>query len=178
MDGSRPSRVLPSLHGGISFVSLLLFAKKGKKDCLCMDRNLIRDSGVHQPDESLAEEDPNITIREGDNSSDSSSVSSNSDMPDNNDPPAQVRPQQVANIPLFDGERGESFTNWLETLENTRDAYDWPEDSLVGVAKTRGGPRIAEWLRGQRLQGTTYLQWGTDAGLKKALQGRFGPKYM
>ena len=100
-----------------------------------MDRKLIRDSGVHQPDESLAEEDPNITIREGDNSSDSSSVSShssNNDMPDN-DPPAQVRPQQVANIPLFDGERGESFNNWLETLENTRDAYDWPEDSLVGV---------------------------------------------
>jgi len=146
---------------------------------LFMDRKLIRDSGVHQPDESLAEEDPNITIREGDNSSDSSSVSShssNNDMPDN-DPPAQVRPQQVANIPLFDGERGESFTNWVETLENTRDAYDWPEDSLVGVAKTRGGPRIAEWLRGQRLQGTTYLRWGTDAGLKKALQGRFGPKF-
>ena len=58
-----------------------------------MDRKLIRDSGVHQPDESLAEEDPNITIREGDNSSDSSSVTShlsNNDMPDN-DPPAQVR---------------------------------------------------------------------------------------
>ena len=29
-----------------------------------MDRNLIHDSGVHQPDESLAEEDPNITIRD------------------------------------------------------------------------------------------------------------------
>ena len=110
-----------------------------------MDKNLIRDSGVHQPDESLAEEDPNITIREGDNSSDSSSVTSHSssaDMPDND--PVQVRPQQVANIPLFDGERGESFTNWLETLENTRDTYNWPEDSLVGVAKTRGGPKIAE----------------------------------
>ena len=89
----------------------------------------------------------------------------------------QVRPQQVANIPLFDGERGESFTNWVETLENTRDAYGWPADSLVGVAKTRGGPRIAEWLRGQRLQGNTYQLWGTDAGLKKALEGRFGPKF-
>ena len=97
-------------------------------------------------------------------------------MPDN-DPPAQVRPQQVANIPLFDEGRGESFINWVETLKNTRDAYGWPADSLVGVAKTRGGPRIAEWLRGQRLQGITYLLWGTDAGLKKALQGRFGPKF-
>ena len=145
-----------------------------------MDRNLIRDSGVHQPDESLAEEDPNITIREGDISSDSSedNSSDNADiMPDNNDPPVQVRPQQVANIPLFDGERGESFTNWIETLENTKDAYNWPVDSLVGVAKTRGGPKIAEWLRGQRLQGTTYAQWDGDNGLKKALKKRFGPKY-
>ena len=127
-----------------------------------MDRNLIRDSGVHQPDESLAEEDPNITIRDGDISSDVSSEDDNSStnaasMPDNNDPPIQVRPQQVANIPLFDGERGESFINWIETLESTRDAYNWPVDSLVGVAKTRGGPKIAEWLRGQRLQGTTCL---------------------
>ena len=90
-----------------------------------MDRNLIRDSGVHQPDESLAEEDPNITIRDGDISSDASSEDNSSEnaasMPDN-DPPVQVRPQQVANIPLFDGERGESFINWIETLKNTRGA--------------------------------------------------------
>ena len=35
--------------------------------------------------------------------------------------PGQVRPQQIANIPLFDGERGEGFVNWIETLENARD---------------------------------------------------------
>ena len=144
-----------------------------------MDRNLIRDSGVHQPDESLAEEDPNITIRDGDISSDASkdNSSDSADIMPDNDPPVQVRPQQVANIPLFDGERGESFTKWIETLENTKDAYDWPVNSLVGVAKTRGGPKIAEWLRGQRLQGTTYAQWDGDNGLKKALKKRFGPKY-
>ena len=56
----------------------------------------------------------------------------------------QVRPQQIANIPLFDGERGEGFVNWIETLENARDAYDWPMDSLVGIAKSRGGPKIVE----------------------------------
>ena len=72
-------------------------------------------------------------------------------------PAGQVRPQQLANIPLFDGERGEGFVNWVETLENARDAYDWPVDSLVGVAKSRGGPKIAEWLRGKRLQGTTFV---------------------
>ena len=89
--------------------------------------------------------------------------------------PGPVRPQQIANIPLFDGERGEGFVNWVETLENARDAYDWDIDSLVGVAKSRGGPKIVEWLRGMRLQGTTYQVWGTDAGLKKALMSRFGP---
>ena len=88
-----------------------------------------------------------------------------------------VRPQQIANIPMFDGERGEGFVNWLETLENARDAYNWPIDSLVGVAKSRGGPKIVEWLRGKRLQGTTYAVWNTDAGLKKALLSRFGPKH-
>ena len=88
-----------------------------------------------------------------------------------------VRPQQIANIPMFDGERGEGFVNWLETLENARDAYNWPIDSLVGVAKSRGGPKIVEWLRGKRLQGTTYAVWNTDAGLKKALLLRFGPKH-
>ena len=50
--------------------------------------------------------------------------------------PGQVCPQQIANIPLFDGERGEGFVNWIETLENARDAYDWPVDSLVGIAKS------------------------------------------
>ena len=89
----------------------------------------------------------------------------------------QVRPQQIANIPLFDGERGEGFVNWIETLENARDAYDWPVDSLVGIAKSRGGPKIVEWLRGKRLQGTNYTVWNTDAGMKKALMSRFGPKH-
>ena len=44
-------------------------------------------------------------------------------------------------------------------------------------AKSRGGPKIVEWLRGKRLQGTTYAVWNTDAGLKKALLLRFGPKH-
>ena len=50
-------------------------------------------------------------------------------------------------------------------------------DSLVGIAKSRGGPKIVEWLRGKRLQGTTFDVWNTDAGLKKALMLRFGPKH-
>ena len=140
----------------------------------------IRDSGLPLNDDSI------ITIRGGDSSSDSDpednpNIPFNTPapspppiMPDNQD---HVRPQQIANIPLFDGERGEGFVNWLETLENAKDAYNWPVDSLVGVAKSRGGPKIVEWLRGKRLQGTTYAVWDTDAGLKKALLSRFGPKH-
>ena len=163
------------------------------------DRNRdrhIRDSGLPLNDDSL------ITIHGGDDSSSDtdsderirnqhnpaphhsptpSPTPSRSPSPPPNMARAgadgQVRPQQLANIPLFDGERGEGFVNWVETLENARDAYDWPEDSLVGVAKSRGGPKIAEWLRGKRLQGTTFAVWGTNAGLKKALMSRFGPKH-
>ena len=119
------------------------------------DRNRdrhIRDSGLPTNDDSL------ITIAGGDQSSDElirnffnpttpapSSSPLRSPSPPNMAqavPPGQVRPQQIANIPLFDGERGEGFVNWIETLENTRDAYDWPIDSLVGIAKSRGGPHF------------------------------------
>ena len=139
----------------------------------------IRDSGLPANDDSL------ITIAGGDrSSSDTDSeepiqgvLNPNQPIMPDPAPAGQVRPQQIANIPLFDGERGEGFVNWVETLENARDAYDWPIDSLVGVAKSRGGPKIVEWLRGKRLQGTTYQVWGTDAGLKSALMKRFGPKH-
>ena len=142
----------------------------------------IRDSVLPLNDDSI------VTTRGGDSSSETTSDEDpdplfNTPAPsppimaraaDNQD---HVRPQQIANIPMFDGERGEGFVNWLETLENARDAYNWPIDSLVGVAKSRGGPKIVEWLRGKRLQGTTYAVWNTDDGLKKALLSRFGPKH-
>ena len=107
----------------------------------------IRDSGLPLNDDSL------ITVRGGDSPSntDSEELIHNlfhpSPSPVNMAEPVQpgpVRPQQIANIPLFDGERGEGFVNWVETLENARDAYDWDIDSLVGVAKSRGGPKIVE----------------------------------
>ena len=106
------------------------------------DRNRdrhIRDSGLPLNDDSL------ITIHGGD---DSSSDTDSDDRIRNHHNPAphhsptpsptpsrspspplnmaragaegQVRPQQLANIPLFDGERGEGFVNWVETLENAR----------------------------------------------------------
>ena len=92
----------------------------------------VRDSGLPLNDNSL------ITITGGDGSTTSdtdsdelvrnflnpahpprsptsSSTPSRSPSPTNMAQPVapgQVRPQQLANIPLFDGERGEGFVNW------------------------------------------------------------------
>ena len=33
-------------------------------------------------------------------------------------PAAGVLPGQLSALPLFDGERGEAFVNWLEVIEN------------------------------------------------------------
>ena len=96
----------------------------------------VRDSGFPLNDDSL------ITITGGDGSSSetdsdelvhnflnpaqpphSPTPSRSSSPPNMAQPiaPGQVRPQQIANIPLFDGEQGEGFVNWVETLENARD---------------------------------------------------------
>ena len=140
-----------------------------------------RDSGINQLDDSNlpvisdddytdAEDDINMAQQGQGNPGQAAQVPVNP-------PPVVPRPQQLANIPLFDGERGEGFINWLEALENAKDAYGWVDDHLVGVAKARGGPKIAEWLRGLRLQGVNHTVWLTDAGLRAALKKRFGPKY-
>ena len=104
----------------------------------------IRDSGLPTNDDSL------ITVRGGDSPSDTDSEELIHNLFHPSTPPANmadpvqpVRPQQIANIPLFDGERGEGFVNWVETLENARDAYDWDIDSLVGVAKAEEDPRLS-----------------------------------
>ena len=47
-------------------------------------------------------------------------------------------------MPLFDGEKGERFIKWLQALENAGDTYGWAVERLVGVAKARGGLKIAE----------------------------------
>ena len=90
-----------------------------------MDRE-VRDSGIHQPDDSFH---PAIADPPSEDSSDTESASS---MP-NDDPPVVPRPQQLANIPIFDGERGEGFINWLEAIENAGDAYGWAIDNLLQI---------------------------------------------
>ena len=139
-------------------------------------RDLVRDSGVHVPnsdeDNSFedAEENPNpvvaeaalVSIPEADSTKSENELSTE-DEEDNNgnndagqnvppqvDPnaPSAVQPQQLNALLQFDGNQGEAFVNWIECLETTRETYNWAENSLVQVAKAKGGAAIAEWDRG------------------------------
>ena len=100
-------------------------------------------------------------------------------MPPQVDPNASnaVQPQQLNALLQFDGNRGEAFVNWIECLETAKDTYNWAENSLVQVAKAKGGAAIAEWDRGNRLRGITVTDWAGDNGFRAMLYKRFGPKY-
>ena len=58
-----------------------------------------------------------------------------------------------------------------------KDTYNWAENSLVQVAKAKGGAAIAEWDRGNRLRGIIVNHWAGDNGFRAMLYKRFGPKY-
>ena len=88
-----------------------------------------------------------------------------------------VLPGQLVTLPVFDGERGEGFVNWLEAIENAQRTYNWAADYLVKVAKTKGGPKIAEWDRGNRLRGNIQNSWEGPGNFRESLMLRFGPKY-
>ena len=88
-----------------------------------------------------------------------------------------VKPGQLTALPIFDGERGEGFTNWLECLENANNTYQWPVNSLIQVVKAKGGPRVAELDRRNRLRGRNPAVWAGDDGYRAALVLRFGTKY-
>ena len=80
-----------------------------------------------------------------------------------------VTPSQLSALPTFDGERGEGFVNWLERLEVAQVTYNWTVDSLVQVAKAKGGSKVAEWDRGNRLRGQIRDRWGGAGGFRAAL---------
>ena len=169
-------------------------------------RNLDRDSGLHdrtiagESSDSDAVEDINAplpAVPEGNEEivADLDHDPNNDDAANNEeeeveeeeeeDPPSDddlmannaVKPGQLTALPSFDGERGEGFTNWLECLENANETYGWPDNALIQVVKAKGGPRVAEWDRGNRLRGTNSLVWLGDQGFRAALIARFGPKY-
>ena len=120
-------------------------------------RNRDRDSGINNPgDETLniqdrlhaIEEDPTITDEEVE-PEDSPLHTHPEEAPD---PPPEdhdmadpapaapgVLPGQLTALPLFDGDRGEPFVNWLEVVENAEQTYglDRPKRSQRGPIERR-----------------------------------------
>ena len=112
--------------------------------------------------------------------------------------PQVVRSSELTSLPTFDGQRGESFINWLEAIEGAAITYRWAENSLIQVAKAKGGPKVVEWSRGNRLRQIEPNHWpdrqarafqpaaGNNPevpeiifayGFRKLLYDRFGPKF-
>ena len=45
-----------------------------------------------------------------------------------------------------------------------QETYNWTVDSLVQVAKAKGGSKVAEWDRGNRLRGQIRDRWEGAGG--------------
>ena len=65
----------------------------------------------------------------------------------------------------------------LETIENAQQTYNWAPNSLVQLAKTKGGPKRAEWDRGNHLRGNVRNIWDGPGNFHESLMFKFGPKY-
>ncbi len=123
-------------------------------------------------------ENPDLSDHEDSEDSDSSDESEEDDNQAAANMPAEpVKPGQLQTLPSFNGERGEGFITWLETLEAAKITYNWAEDALIQVAKAKGGTAIAEWDRGNRLRGVTATTWLGNPSFRELLHTRFGPKY-
>ena len=83
-------------------------------------RNRDRDSGINEPGDDTADDFRHLdTVEEHSEHSDEDSVHTPpEDLPMAVAPPPGVLPGQLSALPLFDGERGEAFVNWLEVIEN------------------------------------------------------------
>ena len=125
-------------------------------------RNRDRDLGINDPgDETLNNPDRLDTVEEDSNDSqnqeDSPLHTPPEDIPDDQmalpAPASGVLPGQLSALPLFDGERGEAFVNWLEVIENAEMTYNWTDGNVLSVVRSKGGSKIAEWIRALRFIG-------------------------
>ena len=93
-------------------------------------------------------------------------------------PAGGVLPGQLSALPLFDGERGEAFVNWLEVIENTEMTYNWTDGNILSVVRSKGGPKITEWIRARRFMGHEFTGWRDgNRPMRDLLYDCFGPKY-
>ena len=95
-----------------------------------------------------------------------------------------VQGSQISTIPVFSGVAGLDGAAFADAIDQARDQYGWTEAQTAAVAKTRGGPAMTTWIKGQKAQGITFAAWATPdpvvAGehyLRKSFMLRFGPKY-
>ena len=95
-----------------------------------------------------------------------------------------VQGSQISSIPVFSGVAGLDGAAFADAIDQARDQFGWTEAQTAAVAKTRGGPAMTTWIRGQKAQGITFAAWATPqpvvAGehyLRKSFMLRFGPKY-
>ena len=81
---------------------------------------------------------------------------------DNDNMAAQgVQGSQISTIPVFSGVAGLDGAAFADAIDQARDQYGWTEAQTAAVAKTRGGPAMTTWIRGQKAQGITFAAWAT-----------------
>ena len=112
-------------------------------------RNRDRDSGINEPGDDTVEDFGHLdTVEEH---SDEDSVAEDSplhtppeDLPMAVAPPqGGVLPGQLSALPLFDGDRGEAFVNWLEVIENAEGTYGWTDANVLSVVRSKGGTKLS-----------------------------------
>ena len=72
-----------------------------------------------------------------------------------------VQGSQISTIPVFSGVAGLDGAAFADAIDQARDQYGWTEAQTAAVAKTRGGPAMTTWIRGQKAQGITFAAWAT-----------------
>ena len=130
-----------------------------------------------QPNEEELNDNQNQNNEEDNNEEDNNQ--------ENNNMAAQgVQGSQISSIPVFSGVAGLDGAAFADAIDQARDQFGWTEAQTAAVAKTRGGPAMTTWIRGQKAQGITFAAWATPdpvvAGehyLRKSFMLRFGPKY-
>ena len=92
-----------------------------------------------------------------------------------------VQGGQLSAIPMFTGTRGLDALTFVEAIDGTIPQFGWRQQQAAQAAATRGGPAVANWLRGEKAAGTTYNAWSDNAvnnvAMRPAFIQLFGPVF-
>ena len=88
---------------------------------------------------------------------------------------------QLSSITLFSGTKGLEALTYAEAIDGSLAQFGWTQAQAAQAAISRGGNAVANWIRGERAAGITYITWtATEDGqrpLRPAFIARFGPVY-